>query len=204
MPARRIVGERGVLLEFPTPEAVASAFRRYDAARAALALEEVVPGHTTLLLVGRHRRPGAEALATAGLAREAGEPRREVRIPVSYDGPDLAEVAGELGTSVEEVVNRHQAGRYTVAFLGFAPGQAYLVGGDPRLAVARRAEPRTRVPRGTVAIAGEYSTVYTSSTPGGWRLLGTTTMTLFDPASPERPALLAPGDGVVFAPGGDR
>jgi KipI family sensor histidine kinase inhibitor len=99
--------------------------------------------------------------------------------------------------SVEEVVRTHTAPEYTAAFLGFQPGFAYLVGGDERLQVPRRDEPRQRVPEGSVAVAGPYSGVYPREGPGGWQLLGTTTAVLFDPDA-RPPALLAAGDRVRF------
>src|SRR5690606_2790274 len=87
----------------------------------------------------------------------AGEP---LEIPVVYDGADLAEVAQWCGLSPADVVARHTQAVYTVAFTGFAPGFAYLSGGDPVLRVPRRASPRTSIPAGSVAIAGEFSGVY--------------------------------------------
>jgi KipI family sensor histidine kinase inhibitor len=124
-------------------------------------------------------------------------PGRRIEIPVVYDGADLAEVAELAQLSSEEVVERHAAAEYVAAFIGFAPGFAYLIGGDERLHVPRRAHPRKRVPAGSVAIGGPYSGVYPRDTPGGWRLLGRTTVSLFD-ATREQPALLASGDRVRF------
>jgi KipI family sensor histidine kinase inhibitor len=121
----------------------------------------------------------------------------EVVIPVVYDGEDLAEVASETGLSVEEVVARHSAGSYVSAFCGFAPGFAYLSGLDPLLQVSRRSSPRTRIPVGSVAIAGEYSAVYPSASPGGWRLLGRTETPVWD-VERDPPNLLPPGTRVRF------
>lgn len=122
-----------------------------DAARAALAA----------LLVP------APAAASAGATAPAFH-----TVHVAYDGPDLAAVAGQLGLSPETIITLHSAPEYEVAMLGFMPGFAYLRGLDPRLVVARRAEPRTRVPAGSVAIAAEYTGIYPSASPGGWSLLG--------------------------------
>jgi KipI family sensor histidine kinase inhibitor len=124
---------------------------------------------------------------------------RLVEIPVVYDGPDLAEVAGLTGLSPEAVIARHTGAEHVAAFLGFQPGFAYLTGGDEALHVPRREVPRTQVRGGTVAIAGPYSGVYPRDSPGGWRLLGSTATVMFDPAR-EPPALLAPGDRVRFVP----
>ena len=89
------------------------------------------------------------------------------------------------------------AAEYVVAFIGFAPGFAYLIGGDERLDVPRLPRPRERVPAGSVAIAGPYSGVYPRESPGGWRLLGRTSLALFDPER-AAPALLVSGDRVRF------
>jgi KipI family sensor histidine kinase inhibitor len=120
-----------------------------------------------------------------------------VDIDVRYDGADLAEVANELDVSVEELIRRHAAPTYVVAFCGFAPGFAYLAGLDQGLQVRRLAQPRASVPAGSIGIAGEFTGVYPSSSPGGWRLLGRTTAILWD-SSRSAPALLAPGTAVRF------
>lgn len=120
-----------------------------------------------------------------------------VVLDVRYDGADLAAVAESTGLSVAEVIARHGAATYTSAFCGFAPGFAYLTGLDPRLHLPRRATPRPRVPRGSVAIAAGYCGVYPNDMPGGWHLLGHTDAVLWDLARAE-PALLAPGTTVRF------
>lgn len=125
---------------------------------------------------------------------------RIVEIPVRYggeDGPDLADVAAHTGLTPEEVVQRHTAGSYTVYFLGFQPGFAYLGGLDPALATPRRAEPRLAVPAGAVGIGGEQTGVYPAAAPGGWQLIGRTELALFLPER-DPPSLLAPGDTVRF------
>ena len=114
-----------------------------------------------------------------------------------YDGPDLDEVARLTALSLEEVAARHLSAEYVVGFLGFAPGFAYLLGGDERLRVKRRAEPRERVPAGSVAIAGPYSGIYPRESPGGWQLIGSTTAASSTPTR-DPPALLAAGDRVRF------
>lgn len=121
-----------------------------------------------------------------------------VEIAVRYDGPDLADVAALSHLTTSEVVLRHSHAEYTVLFLGFRPGFAYLGGLPAALHVARLAEPRARVPKNAVAIAGPYAGVYPFESPGGWRILGAAEgVTLFDPA---RGALLRPGDRVRFRP----
>lgn len=141
----------------------------------------------------------AASRATGGPGPADRSPAGEVELPVRYDGPDLAEVARLTGLIPEEVVRRHAASAYTVAFGGFMPGFAYLTGLDPALHVPRRATPRERVPAGAVAVAGEYAAVYPAATPGGWRLLGTCDVPLFD-VDRDPPALLRPGTRVRFVP----
>ena len=121
----------------------------------------------------------------------------DVVIDVVYDGADLADVAQHTGLTVAAVVDAHVATPWRVGFGGFAPGFAYLVGGDPRLAVPRRAEPRTRVPAGSVGLAGEFSGVYPRESPGGWQLIGRTDAVLWD-IDRTPPALLRPGMWVRF------
>jgi KipI family sensor histidine kinase inhibitor len=120
-----------------------------------------------------------------------------VEIDVVYDGPDLAEVGDLTGLGADGVVEAHTGTAWTVAFAGFAPGFAYLCGGDPRIVVPRRDEPRTSVPAGSVGLAGEYSGVYPRSSPGGWQLIGRTDAPLWD-VERESPALLVPGGSVRF------
>ncbi|HEX5953702.1 MAG TPA: 5-oxoprolinase subunit PxpB [Rhodanobacteraceae bacterium] len=125
---------------------------------------------------------------------------REVVIPVCYGGvhgPDLEAVAVHARLAPEEVVRRHAVAEYTVAMLGFAPGFPYLLGLDAALHVPRRANPRTRVPAGSVAIGGAQTGIYPRELPGGWNLIGCTPLTLFDPCR-DQPCLLAPGDRVRF------
>lgn len=162
---------------------------------------DVVPGARTLLIVFRPSAVSAARIADEVRTRpldavRAGDaPLR--RVPVRYDGEDLAEVAELLGVSPAEIVRRHTESEYTVAFVGFAPGFAYLTGGDPLLDVPRRSSPRTRIPAGSVALAGTYSGVYPRESPGGWQLIGTTDLPMWD-LGRERPAFLEPGDRVRF------
>jgi KipI family sensor histidine kinase inhibitor len=210
-------GERAVLVEVGSLEEVLALV---DAVRRLAGVEDVVPGERTLLVTVaragdleavRQVLPGladpgrpdglrapygqASAIQTAGtLWSRAAQP---VVVPVVYDGPDLDDVAAHTGLSVPGVVAAHTGTLWRVAFGGFAPGFAYLVGGDPRLEVARRSEPRATVPTGSVGLAGRYSGVYPRSSPGGWQLIGRTDLVLFDPDR-EPPALLQPGTTVQF------
>lgn len=129
-------------------------------------------------------------------------PARTIEIPVCYDpefGPDLEEVAAENRLSREEAIEIHTGGEYVVYFIGFTPGFPYLGGMSGRIAAARLATPRTRVPAGSVAIGGSQTGIYPISTPGGWRLIGRTPVRLFTPEQ-DPPSLLAIGDGVRFHP----
>ena len=162
---------------------------------------ELVPAARTVLISFDPRRTGADSLEEAirGLERtdsSTGE-AREVTIDVRYDGQDLAEVAELLSVSPAEVIARHQAATWQVAFAGFAPGFGYLAGDDELFDVPRRSSPRTRVPIGAVALAGEFTGVYPRSSPGGWQLIGRTEARLWD-LDRQPPALFVPGTIVRF------
>lgn len=162
---------------------------------------ELVPAARTVLISFDPRRTGADSLEEAirGLERtdsSTGE-AREVTIDVRYDGEDLAEVAELLSVSPAEVIARHQAATWQVAFAGFAPGFGYLAGDDELFDVPRRSSPRTRVPIGAVALAGEFTGVYPRSSPGGWQLIGRTEARLWD-LDRQPPALFVPGTIVRF------
>jgi KipI family sensor histidine kinase inhibitor len=160
---------------------------------------DVVPAARTVL-VRCEPTVDLEALASlvSGVTPFSAEVSgNEVTIPVRYDGEDLAAVARLTELSEDDVVTVHTGPEYTVAFTGFAPGFGYLTGLDERLRLPRRDTPRTRVPAGAVAVAGEFTGVYPRPSPGGWHLLGSTTAPLWDP-NREPPALLRPGTKVRF------
>lgn len=162
---------------------------------------DLVPAARTVLVTfdgsTTHARLAATVAGTDldGVVEVAQPP--ELIIEVTYDGADLAEVAELTGIPSAEVVRRHQAATHTVAFTGFAPGFAYIAGADPLLAVPRRSTPRTRVPAGSVALAGTFTGLYPREGPGGWQLIGRTTAPLWD-LDRDPPALLAPGARVHF------
>lgn len=192
----RAVGPAAVLVE------VDGAGQALDLAAFArstrLAVTEVVPGATTVLLDGVDGGPDAVRDALAAWTPGAvAAPGPLVEVPVVYDGDDLDDVANRWGTDRDGVVARHTATTFTSAFCGFAPGFAYLAGLPDDLAVPRLETPRTRVPAGAVALAGSWCGVYPTASPGGWRVLGRTDASLWD-ATREQPALLAPGTRVRF------
>jgi KipI family sensor histidine kinase inhibitor len=193
----RPAGDRAVLIDVGDTAAAARVASRLRIACPGLI--DVVPGHCTVLATWAGDPPlDLAAVAASALADDrAVESPATIEVPVLYDGPDLGIVAEHTGLSIDEVVTAHSGAVYTVGFIGFAPGFAYLVGGDARLHMPRRSEPRTTVPAGSVAIAGPYSGIYPRESPGGWQLLGRTELELFDPARTP-PALLAPGDLVRF------
>jgi KipI family sensor histidine kinase inhibitor len=135
-----------------------------------------------------------EAVAEA-ISPEAG--RADVVIDVTYDGADLDEVGELTGLGARGVVAAHTQNLWRVGFCGFAPGFGYLVGGDDRLHVPRRSDPRTKVPAGSVGLAGEFSGVYPRESPGGWQLIGRTDAVLWD-VGRDPAALLMPGLWVQF------
>jgi KipI family sensor histidine kinase inhibitor len=193
----RPAGDHGALVELPDNAAAVRLARVLRDERRELV--DVVVGHRTVLVTwpGGTAIPELAPLLERALSPGPDPEGRQIEIPVSYEGPDVLDVARLTGLSPEEVVARHTAAEHVVAFLGFLPGFAYLVGGDELLHVPRLDEPRTQVPAGSVAIAGPYSGVYPRASPGGWRLLGSTSTPMFD-AARESPALLAPGDRVRF------
>ncbi|VVJ23109.1 Allophanate hydrolase 2 subunit 1 (EC [Amycolatopsis camponoti] len=191
----RRCGEDAALLDCDSLDQMRAAHATVLAARPA-AVVDLVPGARSLLVVGGVAAVKA-LLDGADLTHPpAGEPR-EVTLDVRYDGEDLSLIASDAGVSTDAVAELHTQAVYTVAFTGFAPGFGYLTGLPPELRQPRLESPRTRVPAGSVGIAGEFTGVYPRASPGGWRLLGHTSATLFDPhAAP--PALFAPGDRVRF------
>jgi KipI family sensor histidine kinase inhibitor len=139
----------------------------------------------------------ADIIAGVELVAHDGGSSAMHEIPVVYDGEDLEAVAKHLRCSIAELIRRHTAAVYTVAFAGFAPGFDYLTCDDPLFDVPRRQSPRTRVPAGAVALGGKFAGIYPTDSPGGWQILGRTRVKMWDPAR-ARPALFAPGDRVRF------
>jgi inhibitor of KinA len=144
-----------------------------------------------------HESLGAAIKRLAARRPKAAIPGRLHRIPVVYDGPDLEEVAGSLGMPVAEVIALHMRPIYRVFLVGFVPGFGYLVPLPEELELPRREVPRTQVPAGSVAIAGRQTGIYPLPTPGGWHLIGRSSVKLFLPDS-DPPSLFRAGDRVKF------
>ncbi|MEM5400655.1 5-oxoprolinase subunit PxpB [Paraburkholderia unamae] len=202
------LGDEAFVCEAPPP-ATLEVQRRVWAvatlARGWAPVREVVPGMNNLTITFDPLSADAAALALAlrdawREAEDASAAGREVEIPVVYGGehgPDLEAVAQHCALAAADVAARHAAGIYTVFFLGFQPGFAYLGGLEPALHTPRRREPRLAVPAGSVGIGGEQTGIYPAASPGGWQLIGRTAVKLFDP-SRNPPSLLMPGDRVRF------
>lgn len=213
------MGERALLLRWGDTIDVSINVRVHAAAARLLAaalpgIEDIAPAYASLLVrfdpapwyaqghtdVHGALRARIEPLLEGPGTTPLPQPR-DVRIPVCYGGefgPDLAEVAKRAGLSEPQLVERHCAPVYQVAMLGFAPGFPYLLGLDSALRMPRRAQPRVRVPAGSVAIGGSQTGIYPRELPGGWQLIGRTPLQLFD-ARREPPCLLQAGDRVRFA-----
>ena len=195
-------GDRALLLTF---DGTTEVLTWTDALRAAglPGVVDIVPAAQTVLLklaASRYQASTRQQLTQvrpriAAAAESVG--RADIVIDVTYDGEDLADVARLTGLAPDEVVTAHTGRRWRVGFSGFAPGFAYLVGGDERLAVPRRSDPRTRVPVGSVGLAGEFSGIYPRESPGGWQLIGRTAAVMWD-LDRDGPALLTPGMWVQF------
>lgn len=198
------MGERALLVEVATLEEVLALRDGLERSRPPGVRDLVPAARTVLVEIDTRALPLVAARAwiesvaqTTPAARDASTSAAPVVLDIRYDGPDLAETAELLGLSAAELVARHCAAEWTVAFTGFAPGFGYLVSGDWPYDIPRLDAPRTRVPAGAVGLAAEFSGAYPRETPGGWRLIGTTTTVLFDQES-ETPVLLSPGARVLF------
>ncbi len=163
-----------------------------------------VPSYRALLVEYDPLLLGYEEAVALISAVSPGEqdapPVRTVRLPVCYGdefGPDIGEVAAHAGLTAEEVIKRHAGGQYLVYMLGFRPGFPYLGGMTPQLATPRKKSPRLSIAAGSVGIAGMQTGVYPEASPGGWNIIGRTSVTLF---SEQSGALLRPGDMLRFIP----
>ena len=205
-----LLGETAVVLELEPPVTLATQKRFWRLTQRLADVPDVVeaiPGMNNITVVLRDPQTLAldaiERLQRWWEESEALEPEsRIIDIPVIYGGeagPDLPDVARHTGLTQKQVVELHSSIDYVVWFLGFQPGFPYLGGLPENLATPRRAEPRVRVPVGSVAIGGAQTGIYPLETPGGWNLIGRTELPLFNPSLSE-PVLLRPGDTLRFIP----
>lgn len=207
-------GDAAFVLELPAAMDVATSARAVaiagavSSAMAGRVRDVVVGYHTVTVYFDPARFEASEVkadLASVAGSAAAAAPAHgaHLEIPVCYGGelgPDLATVAAATERTEQEVVELHASRDYRVFVIGFVPGFAYMGPVDPPLGtLGRRATPRTRVPAGSVAIAGGQTGIYPVETPGGWHILGRTPVRPFDPARTP-PALFAPGDHVRFRP----
>ncbi len=195
-------GDQALLLQCDSTASVLAWTAAVRAAALPGVLDVVPASRTVLVKLDGPRRQGVTRQRLRKLRPTAHETaltdhQTDVVIDVVYDGPDLAEVADRTGLTTAQVINAHLATKWRVGFSGFAPGFAYLIDGDPRLRVPRRPEPRTSVPAGSVALAGEFSAIYPRESPGGWQIIGHTDAVLWDIDRPN-PALLTQGMWVQF------
>ncbi|MBE7433818.1 MAG: 5-oxoprolinase subunit PxpB [Anaerolineales bacterium] len=172
------------------------------------AITETVPAYCTVLV---HYNPLATTYnqiknlieeKISLLDDSTHRPSRHLEIPVLYggaSGPDLEPFATTLALSPSELIRLHSEREYTVYMMGFTPGFPYLGILNEKLTLPRMSTPRTRVPAGSVAIAGSQTGIYPVDSPGGWHILGHTPLKLFDPTS-DNPFLFSPGDTVKFIP----
>ncbi|BAL85290.1 putative allophanate hydrolase subunit 1 [Actinoplanes missouriensis 431] len=193
----RRVGASALLIECPDATRVedwrAELWRRRETGE--LEAVDIVPGARTVLLDGV---PTGTEERLAGWEPAPGgtrDPGPLVEVPATFDGADLPDVAEIWQVSVEEAVKRLVETPLTVAFCGFAPGFAYLRGLPEAWSVPRLPAPRPRVPAGSIALAAGYAGIYPTASPGGWRLVGHTPLTIFE-VRREQPALLTPGTRV--------
>ncbi|MXQ78117.1 carboxyltransferase domain-containing protein [Rhodococcus rhodochrous] len=193
-------GDSALLAEFDSLDEVLAHFRALDRERPR-GVVDLVPAARTLLVCFDPSETGVQVVhkwvTTTPPVSGDDVDVEEVTLEVRYDGADLEEVGELTGLGADGVVAAHTGSLWTVAFGGFAPGFAYLTGGDSRLHVPRRSSPRTSVPSGAVGLAGEFSGVYPRKSPGGWQLIGTSDELLWQPDRTPA-ALLRPGCAVRF------
>lgn len=197
-------GEHAILIEFDEPRAPA-AFAHHLRTQNIAGIDDVVPTQYTVMVFADRTTPHQllREIVVAQLDSHQGrdhtpqQPIREVTIGVHYNGADLASLATTCGLTPTELIELHTSLVWTCDFIGFAPAFGYLTSPDNPLDVPRHRQSRPQVPAGAVALAGPYSAVYPRSSPGGWQLIGTTAVTLWDLDS-DPPSLLSAGTRVRF------
>ncbi|GAA1603158.1 MULTISPECIES: 5-oxoprolinase subunit B family protein [Kribbella] len=193
-------GQQAVLVELDDLDEVLGYYAALTADPPAGVVDIVPAARTILVTTSGSTTALSHALRRLTPARDRRTAGDLIGIPVVYDGEDLGNVAELLGCTPEDVVARHTAEEWTVAFSGFAPGFGYLTAAG-EWNIPRRPSPRTKVPAGAVALGGEFSGVYPRESPGGWQLIGRTVVRIFD-SSREPAALLHPGRRVRFVDAG--
>ncbi len=199
-------GAAALLVEVATLGEVLDLHAALAATRPAGVVDLVPAARTVLVRIDPRQLTLAAARTWITAAKADAAPTRAeatpvIELAVAYNGPDLLDAAARLGTTPDGLISAHQNAHWRVAFTGFAPGFGYLVSDDWHFDVPRLDSPRTRVPPGSVGIAGEFTGAYPRATPGGWRLIGQTDAPLFDPDAAS-PVLLAPGSRVRFVAAG--
>jgi KipI family sensor histidine kinase inhibitor len=211
------LGEATLLVAFGDAPSIADARRARALAAAVRALRQddprlstpvtgvasvLVPFDPVAIDADEVRSMLVDALGAIPETPDPDPTARDIAVEVRYggdDGPDLGAIAHSAGISEADVIARHAAPTYEVLTLGFAPGFPYLAEVDTTIRMPRLATPRPRVAAGSVAIAGPMTGIYPAAMPGGWRVIGRTTLRLFDPHQ-EDPATLRPGDRIRFLP----
>lgn len=197
----RWAGTRALLIELESLDAVLAVHRHLVEDPLAGQVEVLAAARTVLAVFDSRTNARAARATFAGLdfspRKDALTRQDPVRIEVVYDGEDLTEVGRLTGLGKDGVIQAHTGQLWTAAFGGFAPGFAYLVGENELLNIPRRSSPRTAVPAGSVALAGNFSAVYPRRSPGGWQLIGRTSERMWD-LNRDQPALLRPGHTVQY------
>lgn len=193
------VGDQAISIEFPNeinPEINLrlQALAKIITTDKVVGVQAVIPAYHTLLvtfdamrITPRKLKQQLERIIADQLAAPL-PPKRTLIIPVCYEdpyGPDLSDVADYAGISTDEVIKRHTGKSYLIYFLGFLPGFAYMASVDDQIAMPRLSKPRVKIPAGSVGIAGIQTGFYPVTSPGGWRLIGKTPLTLYQPDNPE-------------------
>ncbi|TDW60707.1 5-oxoprolinase subunit B family protein [Kribbella pratensis] len=193
-------GDRALLVELDDLDQVLGYYAALTADAPADVVDIVPAARTVLVTTTGDLAALSRTLHELTPTRDSRTTGDLIEIPVIYDGADLGDVADLIGCSQDDVIARHTADEWTVAFCGFAPGFGYLTSTDT-WNIPRRSSPRTKVPAGAVALAGEFSGVYPRESPGGWQLIGRTTAKIFDQER-DPAALFHPGRRVRFVDAG--
>ena len=193
-------GDRALLVELDDLDQVLGYYAALTADAPADVVDIVPAARTVLIKTTGDLAALSRTLHELTPTRDSRTTGDLIEIPVIYDGADLGDVADLIGCSQDDVIARHTADEWTVAFCGFAPGFGYLTS-TGTWNIPRRSSPRTKVPAGAVALAGEFSGVYPRESPGGWQLIGRTTAKIFDQER-DPAALFHPGRRVRFVDAG--